>query len=205
MSVPTLTLAQLLQRIVAAVVVLGAHGWAAAVLADRLGDPGPRRDGRATPSSLAHLDVVGFVHALFFQVLWMRPIDVDPAELRGGWRGALAMTAGASFVLVALATALLLVRPFLLPLFGDSASFAVGSIVDATANLAVITAVVHLLPLPPFLGAAWAPWASRLEGVWTGSRLRWASVALLVLVSLLGVTRQGVGPLASAWRTWLGY
>jgi hypothetical protein len=205
LSLPTLTLAQLMQRLVALLAVLAVHGAVAAAIADRLGDPGPRHDGRRTPSPLPHLDVVGFVHGLFFAVVWMRPLDVDPGRLRGGWRGALAMTAGASAALAAVSALLLLARPWILPLLGDSASYAVGGILNAAADVAIVTAIVHLLPLPPFVGAAWAPWAGRLGAVWTGARLRWILVALVALASLTGVTPRAVDPIASAWRSLLGY
>lgn len=200
-----LSLAQLLQRLVAALAVVGVHGWIAVALADRLGDPGPRQDGRRTPSPLAHLDLVALVHALFFRVGWMPRIDVDARKLRGGWLGALAMTVGASVGLAAFSAALLALRPLALSVLRDSAALTVSGLLNITADLAIVAAVVHLLPLPPFVGAAWAPWAVAPSSFWHGARLRWSVVGVLVVLSLLGLTGRWVAPIASGWRSLLGF
>ena len=154
-----LSLAQLLQRLVAALVVVGVHGWVAVALADRLGDLGPRQDGRRTPSPLAHLDLVGLVHALFFRVGWLPRIDVDAQKLRGRWLGALAMTVGASAGLAVFSALLLALQPLVLSVLRNSTAITVSGLLNATADLAIVAAVVHLIPVPPFVGAVWAPWA----------------------------------------------
>lgn len=200
-----LSLPQLLQRLVAALAVVGVHGWIAVALADRLGDPGPRQDGRRTPSPLAHLDLVGLVHALFFRVTWMPRIDVDAGKLRGGWLGGLAMTLGASAGLAGFSALLIALRPVTLSVLGDSAGLTVSALLNATADMAIIAAVVHLLPLPPFIGAAWAPWAGASSSFWHGARLRWIMVGALVLLSLMGFTARWVGPVVSGWRSLLGF
>lgn len=200
-----LSLAQLLQRLVAALVVVGVHGWLAVTLADRLGDSGPRQDGRRTPSPLAHLDFVGLVHAVFFRVSWMPRIDVDARKLRGGWWGALAMTVGASAGLVVLSVLALGLRPLALSALANSAAFTVSALLSATADLAIVAAVVHLLPLPPFVGASWAPWAVAPSSFWHGARMRWIVVGVLAVLSATGLTARWVAPIVSAWRSLLGY
>lgn len=205
LSLPMLSLPQLLQRLVAALAVVGVHGFAAVLLAERLGDPGPRHDGRRTPSPTAHLDLIGLVHALFFRVVWMPRIDVDAGKLRGRWLGALAMTVGASAVLALFSAALLALRPVVLSLLSDSAALTVSGLLNATADLAIVAAVVHLLPLPPFVGAAWAPWALDPKSPWHGARVRWIAVAALALLSLTGLTARWVAPIAAAWRSLLGF
>lgn len=196
---------QLLQRLVAALAVVGVHGWVAVALADRLGDPGPRQDGRRTPSPLAHLDLVGLVHALFFRLGWMPRIDVDARKLRGRWLGALAMTVGASLGLAAFSALLLALRPLALSVLRDSAALTVSGLFNATADLAIIAAVVHLVPLPPFVGAGWAPWAVEPSSLWHGARLRWFVVAGLAVLSVLGLTARWVAPIVSGWRGLLGF
>jgi hypothetical protein len=204
LSLPILSLAQLLQRLLATALVIAVHGWAAAALADGLGDRGPRDDGRRRLNPLAHLDLLGLLHAMFFRVTWMTRLDVDPAKLRGGIGGAFLMTVGASGVLAAFAGLLLLVRPLLLTVLQDAAALTVGAILNVTAEIAVVTAVVHLLPFPPLVGAAWAPWASRVPRSWQVP-LRYLGVAVLTLASLAGITDRWAGPIRSAWRAWLGF
>lgn len=205
LRLPMLSLPQLLQRLVAVLVVVGLHGWFAVALAERLGDPGPRQDGRRTASPLAHLDLVAVVHALFFRVPWMPRIDVDAANLRGRWLGALAMTIGASAGLAAVSAVLLAIRPFALSVLRDSAALNVSAMLGTTADLAIVAAVIHLVPVPPFVGAAWAPWAVASSSFWHGARMRWIVVGALVLVSLTGITGRWAAQIAAAWRSLLGF
>jgi hypothetical protein len=204
LSLPTPSLAQLLQRVVATALVIGVHGWAAAWLAERLGDPGPRHDGRRRFNPLAHLDFLGLLHALFFRVTWMTPLAVDPAKLRGGVAGAFALTLGASAVLAAFSALLVVLRPLALTLLRDSAALTVSTLVTVTSEIAIVTAVLHLLPLPPFVGAAWAPWGVR-AAAWRGPTVRYAAIALVGLASLAGVTDRLTGPIRQTWLASLGF
>lgn len=64
--------------IIALLVALTVHEWAHAFVADRLGDPTPRMEGRLTLNPIAHLDLLGTI--LFFLVHfgWGKPVPVDP-------------------------------------------------------------------------------------------------------------------------------
>jgi len=43
------------------IISLSLHEYAHAWMADRLGDPTPRMQGRLTPNPLAHIDPIGFL------------------------------------------------------------------------------------------------------------------------------------------------
>src|SRR5262249_38132215 len=77
------SLQQLVLRLVAMVFLAAVHGLAVAGAACALGDPGPRYDGRLTPHPLSHLDVLGTLAGVF-SAGWIKPIAIDPAELRTG-------------------------------------------------------------------------------------------------------------------------
>jgi hypothetical protein len=205
LALPSLSMAQLLQRIVAVSVVIGVHGWAIAWGSERLGDPGPRRDGRRTPNPLVHLDLVGFIHGLFFRVAWMQRLDIDPSKLRGGHAGALLVTVGASVLLIAVSASLWTIRPLLLSVLRDTAALTVTALLAATADLAIIAAVYHLVPLPPFVGAAFVPVKGRWADLWTSDRLRWIAVGTIVLLSLAGVTGRFATSITQTWRAWVGF
>lgn len=205
LNLPLLSLPQILQRLVAALVVVGVHGWAVAWLAGRLGDPGPTYDGRRVPNPLVHLDLLGLVHALFFRLAWMPRVDADLGKLRGGWLGGLAVVVGSSAVLAVFSALLLFLRAQVPVLLRDSAALTVGGLMNAAVDVAIATAVIHLLPLPPFVGALWAPWAARTSAFWNGPTMRWIGVALVVLASLTGVTGRLLASLLPAWRGLLGF
>ncbi len=78
------TLQQLVLRLCALVFIAGVHGASVAGLACALGDQGPRYDRRLRLNPLVHLDLLGTVSGVLFLAGWMKPIAIDPAELRQG-------------------------------------------------------------------------------------------------------------------------
>jgi Zn-dependent protease len=60
------------------------HAW----MADKLGDPGPREQGRLTLSPFAHFDPLGFVLMAVTTLLgmplgWGKPVKTDPDKFKG--------------------------------------------------------------------------------------------------------------------------
>src|SRR6185436_15312226 len=83
-----------------------AHAW----VATRLGDDTPRREGRVTLNPLAHVDWIGTALLPFLMSLlgggflgWGRPVNSNPAKLKGGLNGLaiVALAGPASNVLMA--------------------------------------------------------------------------------------------------------
>src|SRR5438876_12138251 len=70
------------------------HEFGHSLLANMLGDPTPRKEGRLSPSPREHIDQVGTMLCVilaFFPVAagpgglgWGQPVKVDPWKLRGG-------------------------------------------------------------------------------------------------------------------------
>lgn len=205
LSLPSLTLAQLLYRLVAVSIVIGVHGWAVAYLADRLGDPGPRYDGRRTLNPLSHLDVIGLVFGLFFRVTWIPRVDVDVSKLRGRVGGAVIVIVGASVVLAIVSLAALFVRPWLLSLLPNDAALLASALLNTTADIAIATALVQLLPFPPFVGALLVPSTARWKAVWIGPTARWIGIAIVVLAGLSGWIPGLVSVVTRTWRALLGF
>lgn len=71
--------------IIALLIALSVHEWAHAIVANRLGDPTAKDQGRLTLNPIAHLDPIGTI--LFFLVGfgWGKPVPVDPRYFRN-WR-----------------------------------------------------------------------------------------------------------------------
>lgn len=64
------------------------HEFAHAFMADRLGDPTPRLQGRLTLNPLAHLDPIGTLMLLLTRFGWGKPVQFDPFNLQNPRRDA---------------------------------------------------------------------------------------------------------------------
>jgi Zn-dependent protease len=188
-----LTLQQLVLRLISYVFIAAVHGLAVAAVAVVMGDQGPRHDGRLTVNPLAHLDIIGTASGVLFAVGWIRPIAIDPVELRLGRAGLIIAVAAGAAATLATAIALRLVRPFLLPLLPDTASATAFALIEIIGQLSMWFALVNVLPLPPLTGAhlltaaipAWSKAIRRIEP--------YAGV-VLAIVAATGVFAKVLGP-----------
>jgi Zn-dependent protease len=134
-----------------------AHAW----MADRLGDPTPRLDGRLSLNPLVHYDPVGttlllvlvILRALGFPVIpfgWAKPVVFDPYNLANPRRdAALISLAGPSANLILALILSLLSRISLTP-FSPFSSLP--NILYPFIVLNVVLAIFNLIPLHPLDG-----------------------------------------------------
>lgn len=73
-----ITPALIFTRIVTLVIAFTVHEFSHALIADRLGDDTPRREGRLTLNPLAHLDLMGSVMLLIAGFGWAKPVPINP-------------------------------------------------------------------------------------------------------------------------------
>lgn len=178
-----LTLQHVVLRICAVLLIAGVHGFAVAGISCVLGDQGPRHDGRLGVGPWRHLDPIGGLLLVFFTLGWIRPIAVDPDQLRSRRLGLLAVVAGASGATLLLAILPPLIRPFVLNLLPDTASATFSIFVATLGQLGVSFTLFNLLPLPVLTGQHFlvtlAPgWRDRLTRVQT-----YAAVVLALWVA----------------------
>lgn len=64
------------------VIALTIHEFAHAFVADKLGDPTPKYQGRVTLNPLSHLDPLGTVAILLVGFGWGKPVQFDPYNLK---------------------------------------------------------------------------------------------------------------------------
>lgn len=157
------------------------HEYAHAWMADRLGDPGPRWEGRLTLNPLAHLDLVGTLMLLLLGIGFARPVVVDPSRFRNPVRDMMWVAlAGPVANLLLACVAALLVRtgPGLLGPFAMD-------VLARAVWLNVALALFNLLPIPPLDG-------SRIVRAFVGWRARLALSQLepygFLLIIVLGYT-----------------
>jgi Zn-dependent protease len=172
---------------------LGLHEFGHAAMADKLGDPTPRAQGRLTLNPLAHLDPLGTIFILLsmlsgFGLGWGKPVLTNPMYFRHYRRGLL---------LVALAGPLMNIC---LAMFGMGLAYVVyktGAVVPdllrlffflwVTTNLSLAT--FNLIPIPPLDGGNIL--ASLLPGR-LGERYRYfGPYGMLILLGLMYVGAVG--------------
>lgn len=146
LSNPILFLAWALALIVAITVHEFAHAW----MAEKLGDPTPRLQGRLTLNPLAHLDPLGTLMLLLVRFGWGKPVQFDPFNLKNPKRdSALISLAGPASNLILAGVLSILLRLFSSPF--SSLYFLTGILLPIII-LNVMLAVFNLIPIHPLDG-----------------------------------------------------
>jgi len=159
------TVAFLLSLLIAIDVHEFAHAW----VANELGDPTARYQGRLSLNPLVHLDPMGTMMMLFsvfsgFGIGWGKPVPVDPRYLRKGPRVGMGMVAAAGPMsnLILAAIAAVPIR------LGLSLPWSFLNLLLILISVNISIALFNLLPIPPLDGA------SILRGILSTIRARWA-------------------------------
>lgn len=144
----------LLYIAVALVVAATVHEFAHAYVADRLGDPTPRSQGRLTLNPLAHLDPLGTLLILVAGFGWAKPVQINPANFENWRRDSIIVAAAGPLANITLL--FLLGLPFKLSLleisfFGplDPPS----RLLLTTIRINAMLAIFNLIPVPPLDGS----------------------------------------------------
>lgn len=204
--ISALSLFDVLLRLAAGALVAGLAGATVARTANRLGDDGPRHDGRTTLNPLRHLEILGLVAAVVFRVTWPTAVDVDPQRMaRRPWRGLLVPVVTAA-VLIGVAVAALAARPLALRWLADQTGLGVASALATFFHIASRSAVVSLLPFPGMPGATLLAVLWPRTAAWSRSGTVRALTAALVLVLLgLGIGRNLLAAVTSSIAAMLGF
>lgn len=141
----------IVMRLIVLVVAFTIHELAHAVVADRLGDPTPRRMGRLTLNPLAHLHPVGSLMLLLVGFGWARPVLVNPLNLRGERHAAMALVAAAG-PLSNVALAALGAIPLRLALGSSPAGAFMPALLTEFVYINLALAFFNLIPIPPLDG-----------------------------------------------------
>ena len=83
----SISLEQILYRIPAVIVGFTCHEFMHAYVADKLGDPTPRMQGRLTLNPLVHIDWIGFIFLLVAGFGWAKPVQTNPRNYKNYKKG----------------------------------------------------------------------------------------------------------------------
>lgn len=187
--------------VIGLLVAMDVHEFSHALVADRLGDPTPRRSGRLSLNPFAHLDPLGTVFLLLVGLGWGKPVGIDPMRLRLGPRVGMALVGLAgpvSNLLVALVLALpmrLHLVPFM-PRLIAGWPFSLGELISWVIWLNLALAVFNLIPFSPLDGSRL--FAALLPEQWFFALARLERYAIILLLALIVLERTSdTGFLAS--------
>jgi len=175
---------RLVLQIPALLVAVTVHELAHAVVADRFGDPTPRRLGRITLNPLPH--IVG----------WAKPVPVSPQNLRHPVRDmAWVAAAGPLSNFVVAFVALVAVRSLghvaaAVPFVAEP----LGGVLFWTYVYNLALGIFNLIPLPPLDGGHFLPYLFPRASWSFIHQLEQIGPFLLILLLLTGATRYIVQP-----------
>ncbi len=133
------------------------HEVSHGLMADRLGDPTPRLQGRLTLNPIKHLDPVGSVLVPLITSLagftfgWAKPVEYNPYNIRNKRTGELLIALAGPFsnILIALVFSII-IRVII------NSTGVVGPFIQLSSYIVIINlvlAIFNLIPLPPLDGS----------------------------------------------------
>jgi len=134
----------------ALVVAATVHEFAHAYVADRLGDPTPRSQGRLTLNPLAHLDLLGSLLILLAGFGWAKPVQINPMNFRDWRRDSILVAAAGPLANVTLL--FFLGVPYKLGLL-ELGGVGPDRLLLTTIRINAMLAVFNLVPVPPLDGS----------------------------------------------------
>jgi len=200
---------ELIQAIIIIVISLTVHEFGHSLMAIRLGDDTPRRQGRLTLNPLAHIDFIGFVMLLVAGFGWAKPVNIDPRALKKPQRDEILISLAGPLANVLLAVAAaLIVWAFVAARESISRTLLVGifNVLTQAAAINMGLALFNMLPIPPLDGSHLVTtWLTKVNMPLAVTYFRYGSWALLALIVIERLTRMDIlpiGRLTMAIVTW---
>ena len=148
----------IMSAVIVIFLTLPVHEFAHGFVANKLGDPTPRYQGRLTLNPIAHIDPIGALGILLFGIGWAKPVNVNARYFKNPkWGMAITALAGpVSNIIMAFISLVLMNTIVVLNIktgFGGGIYLLVVTFFYYVANINVYLAVFNFIPIPPFDGS----------------------------------------------------
>ena len=172
-----------------------AHGW----VANRLGDPTARLQGRLTLNPMAHLDIIGTIAIVLIGFGWAKPVPVDARYFRQPRRDTVlvAVAGPLSNLILAVSISLLLqVMPW--AALGPEWLWLTKPLyvmLNWSVVINVLLAVFNLLPIPPLDGSRVVAGLLPLRQAISYSRIEPYGFIVIFLLFYTGIIQPVFSPI----------
>jgi len=184
------------------IVALSFHEFAHALVADRLGDPTPRRFGRLTLEPWVHMDPVGTLVLLFYRFGWAKPVPVNPQYFRRPRQDMLlvALAGPLTNFIIAFVLALIMVTVFLAS--PQAPAQTAIEILRAGIFINLALGVFNLLPVPPLDGSKILAGILPYKSARVFHQYEHLGPLILLVVLVSGAGGRIIGPLVGQLNHW---
>ena len=155
---PALNVESVISVVIVVFLTLPVHEFAHGFVADKLGDPTPRYQGRLTLNPIAHIDPIGALGIVLFGIGWAKPVSVNARYFKNPkWGMALTALAGPVSNVIMAFISLVLMNLFVF--IGGRLEFSGGLYLMViyffyyVAKINIYLAVFNFIPVPPFDGS----------------------------------------------------
>jgi len=175
---------------------LSFHEFAHALVADRLGDPTPRNQGRLTLDPFTHIDPVGLIFFILAGFGWAKPVQVNPSRFKNPRLGDILVSSAGPFANLLLAFIALGLFNYIEGVLGYSNEI-FSEIMWPVVNLNLILFIFNFLPIPPLDGYHVVKSFFYRRNIKLFWKLEQYGFLILILISFTGILQillsQGVG------------
>lgn len=192
---PAAFLQVLVLKVPALLLAVTVHEVAHGLVADRLGDPTARAQGRLTLNPLPHIDPLGAIAFVLAGFGWAKPVPVNPHNLRRpvrdmAWVAAVGPASNLVVAFIGLVALVLLRRVGNVPFIAEP----IGGMLIWIYQFNLALAIFNLIPVPPLDGGHFLPYFLP-RGSWSLlHQLEQYGPFILLLLVMSGATRYVIGP-----------
>lgn len=171
---------------------LSVHEWAHAIVADWIGDPTPRLQGRVTLNPIAHIDPIGTVLIPLVMILfspgfsiigWGKPVQVNPRYFKNPVTDDLLVTLAGPASNFVLAFLISIVAGVVLNFAPDAKSEQLELLFGQAILLNCLLIVFNLIPIPPLDGSHVMKHLVRMSDETYLNLSRYGFIILIVLIN----------------------